>query len=110
MLGKVTNMMPSGENAMNRKGPIDCGVNMDTRNPSGSLSKKPVTPSAPGVAVGVGARVGAGVSVAVGAGAEVATEPSSELAVAEEVGLSSCVAAGWEAVVASATGVEGATG
>ena len=43
LLGKVTNRMPSGENAMNRKGPRDSVVNKDIRNPSGRVSGKLVS-------------------------------------------------------------------
>ena len=65
MLGKVTNRMPSGEKAMNLKGPMDSGVNTDIRNPTGRVNGKSVslTPWGAGVRTGVAVVDGTGVGV-----------------------------------------------
>ena len=68
MLGKVTNRMPSGEKAMNRKGPRDSVVNKDIWNPSGRVSGKLVSFTVWDAAAGVRTSVEVGPSVAVGDG------------------------------------------
>ena len=118
MLGKVTNRMPSGEKAMNRKGPMDSGVNKDIRNPVGRVSGKPVSfpvwgdgagvKVGPSVAVedGTGVDVPAAVGVGGGCVAPVAVGCGSGVVKATRVGETTC----WEAGVVEGSRVKSGIG
>ena len=83
-LGMLTNKMPSGEKAMNRKGPISSGVNREIRNPSGRVRGKSVSL----INSGVGIVEGGGVSI----GGD--TGPDTGVGVGPGAGVVVCVAVG----------------